>query len=339
MGAHQSGNRSGIRRVHMAGLSGHRQSYQDLFAQLFALTPSTGKITFSTFISLVGAKALLFGTIDDDYRGFLTVSIARAFLGRRTVGLFLRPQTCFGPSGLLRKLKKFTFIALKRVPFVSVFTIIPFSVAPEYRKIATGSVFDPQIWDADISTWVPRDAALAEQLNAAADGRRILAFIGTANPVKGIEFLSQLVTDPAWPREVCLPVVAGKFPEAVRPLVELLASKGALVLDRFISDDEIQTLYIEADLIWACYRPDYDQASGIFGRALQFGKTPVVRAGSLIAKFAGTIPTATVELNYGASGQAAKFLEPPQTGHQISHLSKMIEDAKHEFETVIGSAL
>ena len=40
-------------------------------------------------------------------------------------------------------------------------------------------------------------------------------------------------------------------------------------------------LYSIADLAWCFYSPEYDQASGILGRALQFSVTPVVRKGSV----------------------------------------------------------
>lgn len=326
------------RQVHMGSLSGHRESYQRLFARQFTLTPSVGKVTLGSFAGLVRARALLFGTIDDDYFGFFAVSLSRAVLGRRTVGLFLRPQTCFGRVGLPYTLKKLAFMGLKRVPFVSVFTIVPFSVAPEYRQVATGGVVDPQVWDMDAGKPEPRDAALATHLRAVARGRRVLAFIGTANVGKGIEFLRDLVLDPAWPRDILQPVIAGRFPEDVRPLAGELSDNGALVLDRYISNDELHTLYAEAELIWACYRPDYDQASGIFGRALQYGKIPVVRAGSLIGGFARNIPVTAIELDYGTPGQASKLRAEAGTLHK-GNITTATAAWRHDFETAIAGAL
>lgn len=323
----------------MAGLSGHRKSYQDIFARMFTLTPSVGKVGWRRFLALVEAQSLLFGTIDDDYLGFFAVSLARAVLGRRTVGIFLRPQTCFVKRGPLYTVKRLAFMALRHVPYVSVFTIIPFSVASNYRKIATGGVTDPQLWDIEGDTTTPCDFGLARQIVAAAQGRRILAFIGTASAIKGIEFLRNMVTDPTWPRDQFLPVIAGKFPKDTQPLSLQLSDAGALVIDRFMSEDELQTLYNTADFVWACYRPDYDQASGIFGRAVQFGKTPVVRAGSLIADFDKIIPSEVIKLEYGASGQALRLSVAAERCGQGATEALTVANWKREFETTIGAAL
>ena len=329
----------GARRVHMASLAGHRQSYQDLFTRMFDLTPSMGRIGRRNFAELVRAQSLLFGTIDDDYRGFFIVSLARAFLGRRTVGLFLRPQTCFGYSGLRYTIKRFAFMALKPICLVSVFTIVPFSVAPQYRRVATGGVLDPQLWDIEADATVPCDADMTTRVRTAAQGRRVLAFLGTVSAGKGIEFLLDLMTDPAWPHDQLLPVVAGRFPDDTQPLSAQLSDAGALVLDRFISEDELQTLYTCADLVWACYRSDYDQASGIFGRAIQFGKTPVVRAGSLIASLAESISIQMITLDNGASSQAGHLRDAAEKCGHGGLATMPIEGWKQEFETTIRSAL
>jgi hypothetical protein len=60
---------------------------------------------------------------------------------------------------------------------------------------------------------------------------------------------------------------------------------GGYACDRFISNEELFDLYACADLIWCCYAADYDQASGVFGRAIQLGIPVVVREGALIHKF------------------------------------------------------
>jgi len=59
-----------------------------------------------------------------------------------------------------------------------------------------------------------------------------------------------------------------------------------IVEDRYDTDAEIVSLYRVADLAWCRYAPGYDQASLVFGRALQIGVTPVLREGSVIADLA-----------------------------------------------------
>ena len=52
--------------------------------------------------------------------------------------------------------------------------------------------------------------------------------------------------------------------------------------NRFVSEEELIALYASSDLVWAFYDEEYDQASGIFGRALQFGVPSIIRSGSLV---------------------------------------------------------
>ena len=42
------------------------------------------------------------------------------------------------------------------------------------------------------------------------------------------------------------------------------------------------SLMRQADLLWCCYNPIYDQSSGIFGRAIQIGRPTIVRKGSCL---------------------------------------------------------
>lgn len=286
--------------VHMCSNGGHRQEYQNLFATLFDLSPSTGRVGPKNLLRLVLARELLFGTIDDDYAGFFLVALLRALLGRRTVGLFLRPHACFEPRALRTSVKKAAFVFLKLVRPVSVFTIVPFSIAPEFAQVADGGLVDPQLWDLAKAPTEAIDPEFSALLAAAAGGRHILAFVGTASAIKGIGLLLDLIADPNWPSDEIFVVVAGRFPDSNGASADEFAALGALALPRFISDAELQALYAGADLIWASYRPDYDQASGIFGRAVQTGRTPVLRAGSLIGRFARQNDISAVELDWAA---------------------------------------
>lgn len=69
-----------------------------------------------------------------------------------------------------------------------------------------------------------------------------------------------------------------------------------LAEDRIVTDDEILRLYKVADLAWCCYAPDYDQASGVFGRALQTGVEPVVREGRVLSDIK-SLNLSTVEVS------------------------------------------
>lgn len=287
------------RLVHFGNNEGHRREYQELFTSLFDLVPIVGRVGSRNIWALKSARSLLFGTIEDHYIGFVAVALLRAILGLPTVGIFLRPQKCFKANGTLRRtIKGWFFSGLKRVPQLSVCTIVPFAFAPHYAKVARFGVMDPHMWDKLKPATRAYDADLASLVIEQAHGRRILAFLGSVTPIKGIEFLMSLLRQPGWPEDKIFVVVAGKVvADLEEPLQRILRSR-VLVIDRTISDLELDTLYNYCDWIWACYRPDYDQASGIFGRAVQFGRVPIVRAGAQIDHIATELGLTAIRLDF-----------------------------------------
>ena len=324
--------------VHMTIRSGHRQEYLELFSDSFNLSCSVGKVGFSNILSLVYADRLFFGSLDDDYRGFFLVAILRTAIGRRTVGMFMRPQTCFESSGLRHKFKKMAFTALKRFRAISVFTIVPFSTAPEYEMVADAGLIDPQMWDKCDGSSISVDIRLTSRIRSAAAGRRVLAFAGTASAIKGIELLRDMMSATDWPMQEIFVVVAGRFPDELQDVAHDLEKCGAMVLARFISDAELFALYDQADFVWACYQPDYNQASGIFGRAIQLSKTPIVRAGSLIARFARQNDLVVVELDFAAPDITASLLINSASVSSSGSTAK-IDGWKRDFIDKVGTSL
>lgn len=324
--------------VHMAARFGHRREYLELFADTLELEPSVGKVGLGNLITLIHADRLLFGSLDDDYLGFFLVTLLRTAIGKRTAGLFIRPQTCFLSSSLRYKAKKAAFRVLKHLSTVSVFTIVPFSTAPHYALVADSGLVDPQMWDKLDSEISEPDAKLASQILAAATGRRVLAFIGTVNAIKGIGFLRNLMSAANWPTKEILVVVAGHFPDELLDVAHTLESQGAMVLARTISDAELLALYDQADFVWACYRSDYDQASGIFGRAVQFAKTPIVRAGSLVALFARQNGISALELDCASPGLATNLFAKSASVNTPGLMAKM-SSWKRDFIKNVGGAL
>ena len=322
-------------RVHVAYRLGHRDDYLRLFSGLFGLQPSVGMVGRRNLRPLLRAEALLFGTIDDDYAGFIVVALLRAALGRRTAGVFLRPQTCFGRKGLIYGAKRRIFAALKRVPGVSVFTIVPFSVAPDFAAVARDGLVDPQMWDLDTARIAP-DPDLTRRITDEAAGRRVIAFIGSAHRSKGIDMLCDAISHPYWPRDRILAVIGGRIPDNQAPVVGALPPGAAMVLPRFLAEAELMALYAAADLVWACYRPEYDQASGIFGRAVQLSRLPVVRAGSLVARFARHFGLQTVELSDELP--AAALLDPDPSA-EAPNLAALRDLWRRDFIDRVRAAL
>jgi len=267
--------------VHISSTSGHHPSYQQLFVGLWRGAPSTGSIWSSRFWRLVAAPQVFFCTIDADYAGFIAVALLRALRRKQTAGLFLRPMQCFETRRpIMFPLKRRVFRWLCAVPGLTILSIIPHDIYPKLREVSHDWIYDPQMWDLWIDgPPVLPDTALSRRVAAERGARRVLIFIGTGNAIKGF---ADFAAHAAQNREELLSVVAGRVgPEYGAELAQL-RSLGMIVEDRLVTDDEILSLYKVADLAWCRYAPDYDQASGVFGRALQTGVTPILRSGSLL---------------------------------------------------------
>ena len=114
----------------------------------------------------------------------------------------------------------------------------------------------------------------------------MLLFLGKGSRLKGLQDLVRLVSGL---EEELLVVVAGRIQEECRQDAERLAQRGMIVEDRFITDEELLSLYGTANFTWCVYPPDYDQASGVFGRSIQLGVIPLIRAGSVLDDYVGFI--------------------------------------------------
>lgn len=298
--------------VYVERSDGHRRSYQAIIAQWLGAEPLFGKVGIALFGKLLRARRLIFSTIDDNYFMFLLIALLRAMRGRRTVGIFLRPAQCFTGTRYYHRWKRHVFVALRRVRSVAVLTIVPFPVRPEYALVARDWIHDPQMWDVGERKKPVPVTPLAQSLDEAALGRPILCFVGGVSAIKGIGFLKDLAETEPRPADRYLIAVLGKPDTESAVVLNELDAAGAIVVDRHLSDDELESLYGVADMIWACYRPDYDQASGVFGRAFQTGKLSLVRSGSVIEQYAAYVGAKVLAIDYGAAEAAMAAIDHVQ---------------------------
>lgn len=303
--------------VHVTGTSGHRSEYQALFASRLNLTPVTGRISLRRLGSLVRAERMLFATIDDDLLGYVLTAVLRAIRGRRTVGLFLRPYACFLP-GWKAWMKRNVFRIVRHIPAVNTLSITPTDLFPAQAAVVSDWIHDPQLWDLHDCPDKP-DAAMLERLRGLASGRKVLAFLGQVAPVKGFPLLvAMLEAQPNLTKKFCF-VVVGQVSDPCRTAAERLKGLGVTIWPRRVTDAEMAAIYKAADLIWACYHPSYDQASGIFGRAVQRGRVAIIREGAMLGEYARLIRHPVIKLPYEPAEAAQRLAEvtiissPPAT--------------------------
>ncbi|WP_143595115.1 glycosyltransferase [Thioclava sp. DLFJ4-1] len=289
---------------------GHKSSYADTLTWLTRFEIRQAKRSLSLIFDLVASRQVIFSTLDDDYLLFFLISALRRLAAKSTIGLFLRPQTCFGTKRPIQIVKRTAFRIIRSLKIADVLVIVPFEVAPHYAEIASDWVHDPEFWDLDIKVGGPNlpSTPLAENIVISANGRKVICLPGTVLRRKGLSMITRILETDRDAASRILFVCAGRVPEAEQEEVDRLEMLGGLVIPRMISDQELFSLYRVADIIWAAYAPEYDQSSGIFGRALQTGCPVAVRHGSLLERMALSEKVPYVSIDFNAPEVALKAL-------------------------------
>ena len=281
-----------------------------LLASLFGLSPICAALTTPVLWRLVRAPRLLLATFDDHvFRSTLT-AVVRGLLGKPTVGLFLRPHGCFDRTRIKSRLRWRAFLIIRRIPHLTLITVTPFTVEPRYAGVAHLGGHDPQYWDLHDGRQIrtPHRTPLSEEIQRRAAGRRIVCMPGSLLLLRGFGFLADILRlNPALQERV-LVVAAGIVRSDAKVASQAFVEAGGLLIDRRLEDEELESLYAVSDVIWSCYDPRYDQASGIFGRAMQLGVPVIVRQESLIDRFASGLGFPVLALEFGDVSQGAKLL-------------------------------
>jgi len=234
-------------------------------------------------------KPLLFLMVEESFLLYVLISLVRSLLGRRTVGLVFRAKECVQGNSLRLKIKYAIMRALRHINNVKSVSIVPFFVCPEVENICDYWIHDFQFWDREFLESLTCESEVVEvieYIKAKAAGRKILCAVGKQDKSKGFDEFIRLYLSSEQLREEYLFVSGGKISGIDSELVKAFEGSGGLLIDKRISDSELVALYKAADVIWVCYAPDYDQSSGILGRALQYELAVIVRGGSVIESLA-----------------------------------------------------
>ncbi|WP_459850210.1 glycosyltransferase family protein [Dongia sp. agr-C8] len=274
---------------------------------------------------------LFYAAIDDHWTVFMRSALRAALGGPRTVGLFFRPGQCF--LGKARApFKRLVFAVASRLPRTSVLIILPFDIDRRLGQVASDWLYDPQLWDLHFFGMPPADAfpALDDEIAAAAQGRQVVLSLGQVELRKGFDAFVEIWRHSPEIRARYLFVSAGKVNAESRNAADAFAEAGGLLIDRRMEDEEIRHLYRHAALIWSCYNPIHDQASGILGRAVQLGVPVIVRAGSYLEKLARHLEHPTVAIPFrdseAAAAQLLKATPPPLDAEVAATRVKTMRD-------------
>ena len=288
---------------------GHRGDYTQLFLE--ALPLICGDVSQNSGRHCLSLKSdcIFIQMIEGSYSVFLRSSILGLFGRHRTIGLLFRPREAIERRTFRHFLKYLFFRIFSRLPNVRVLTILPFEIEPQFAEIATGWIYDPQLWDLTFPGFETIcDGSISNKIKAAASGRRVIMALGGQNREKGFDYLTNIWCNNTEIRSTHLFVVAGVVAAESKDKAAAFQAAGGILFDRRLEFSELMGLYSCADAVWSCYAPDYDQASGIFGRAFQLGIPAIVRSGSHIARLANSLNHETIELPFDNPQESATAL-------------------------------
>jgi len=216
---------------------------------------------------------------------------------KKTVGILVRPKSVISKT-FIGLMKRTLLLVCCRNRWTSVITIVPHDYINGISLYSNGWIYDPQMWDLlDSTKCINQNQNIQQVVVPILSKRRMLLFVGRVSLEKGIQIMwNQVESCP----EICehtLIVIAGKVDDDCKEYVGQLIKLGVLVINRYITNGELYSLYKLSSFVWCCYDKIYDQSSGVFGRTLQFGKCAIVRKGAQIAKYKQTVNDSIVELS------------------------------------------
>ena len=236
---------------------------------------------------------------------FFFISLLRALLRKKTIGIMLSPWDCYRPNVLKDKFRRYTFILLKKLTHVRVICMIPFDMDERYKNIADCWIYDPEFWD--MHALEERRVVVqnvSRSVKSTPTGKLNLLYLGGVNSEKGFDFLAKLFLENKNLFTKFDLSVVGKISKPYTHIANQLREAGADVVDEFVSDERMFSFIKQSSLMWCCYSPNYDASSGIFGRAIQFDKLPLVRSTSRLEKLAGLLGKHAVTFEFGNVDEA-----------------------------------
>jgi hypothetical protein len=286
---------------------GHRANYVKIISRLFDAESLIAPVRPS-LSRLLAARYLFLPTFESAPLPFFLLAVTRAVFNRPTATIMIRGHIAH-PG---RPVWNFMRQAVRRImQYFSAIRIFRIAPAGPGTLARTGGVAieDPEFWDLPRAVVEnPGTTDLSCRVVQAAAGRTVLMVLGTLDMMKGLAFLEEILGHPDWQDAGSLCIVcAGPLSPDVAEKCPVLVAKSVVFEARYLTDAEIFSLYPVSDILWCCYSPDYDMSSGIFGRALQFDRPTVVRAGSLLEKMQRQSGRG-VALAYGDAGMAIRSL-------------------------------
>lgn len=315
---------------------GHRREYISLFKRIITSAGAEVEVRSLRWTDASRKPVIFSLMLEENTSKFFLIALARAVAGRRSVALMFRPGEAIEARSLKHWIKRAGLKLLLRFRSVHILTILPFALRPEFKGIARDWIYDPQLWDLSEHKEAS-STEMSRELRTQANGRRLLVALGAQNSGKGFDYLAEIWAANPQLRERFHFAACGKVAAGSAKAAASFIAHGGQLVDRFLEDDEVLSAYACADVVWSCYSPEYDQASGIFGRAVQTGVPAVVREGAYLVPLAETLDHPVIVVPWADNHEAAcRLTEAPL---QPIVRGDLVSEAKGESLRRLGDAL
>lgn len=262
-------------------LSGHRQLHAKIMSRFTNVYKRSNEISFFSHLKkLLQTKRVIFGMIDDNYLEFFLITLVRSILQRQTVGIFFRPQTCLNMD--IKSISKFfIFYFLSKFKNSKIIIYLPFFCDSRLKYVASDFVMDHEMWHMELYD--------KENRNLVTNKKKIkkrLLVIGNLSSHKGLKELLFLLENNKSFVE-CFDITLAGHSSVDSESINLIKKiEGYVVkkINSFVDYSKMCELYNTTDFVWCYYSKKYDQSSGVFGHALQYGKIPLIRHASMLSK-------------------------------------------------------
>ncbi len=253
----------------------------------------TAALDFAT-IRLLSSKPgpVIFVTIDDSLFHYILCSLIRSTLRRKTVGIFLQPLGIAKNNTIKDAVKVLFLSLLVKLNLLLILSIYPQRLAFGAFKYYSEWIFDPAFWDLSEKTKLTNKIVTENYCNFKFEPDTLyVLFLGTISNRKRFDLFVECCVANNNSPEVKFLAVGEKYisQENIRDVVpdstfSRFTDFGGVFIEKYPSEEEVIYFQGNAQFHWAFYAQNFDQSSGVAGRAYQLNKHLIVRKNSLISE-------------------------------------------------------
>lgn len=317
--------------IYTTRLGGHRSLYANALLEFeeFKLIVSKPNIKLLMTLSLK-PKNLIFLTIDDSFYYYIICSIVRMLQKKKTIGIMLEPLGFLKNKSFKNKLKIIILNIFKKLGFTVIINIYSGLHLVDCENFYSGDIYDPAFWDLDVGKTKllnSNDNSNVNLNDIFEIGYIYILFLGSISKRKRFDLFAECCKQNT--NKKIKFIAAGDSSESFdKSIIIDYKKNGGILIDRYITDSEVILLQSKSNIYWAFYAKDFDQSSGIAGRAYQYDKKLITRNESLINYILANLNYNVLSFDESELIQLFKFNKFFEVAKRLNNLNYKKEDLK-----------